>query len=482
MPSHFDERTPLLDSIKSTGRRKPTPLPKRQLAIILLSQTCEAIAIESPTPYVPRFVKDLPITHGDPRKVGYFSGLLGTIPCLAQAFAVMQWGRVSDHVGRKPIILIGLLATMTSTMLFGLQHRFSTALLCWCIGGLFSGNNSVERSVVGEITDSTNRSRAISLVYLCYSIGSAIGNLLGGTLVHPSTRFPKHFDSHFWIDHPYFLPGMICSSILIIPFIIIALFFKEKCLNALQTNRRQILSIASDGSCIDSNEPAALGDLFIYPVLFSISNYVIAVSLDACFWALFPLFLTIPVNIGGLGLEPFKISYIIASYQLTNACCQYFFFVPATRRFGEKSVFITAITASMPSFILLPIINAVARHVGTKSSYVWVLVGVLLLCRTLFVMSYGTIYMYITSAAPNERSLGGTHGVAQTAVSIARGICPALTSALFSFSIEKNVLGGYAIYVLLVSISGFTMFWITRLPTRMWDECSDRCSISSTNL
>ncbi|PPQ63231.1 hypothetical protein CVT24_005691 [Panaeolus cyanescens] len=448
MHSKPNERTPLVvHNPESTATRRPTPLPKGQLAIILLCQFCEAIAIESPTPYVPQFVRDLPITRGDPRKVGYYSGLLGTVPCLAQAFSVMQWGRLSDHVGRKPIILTGLLATMTSTMLFGLQHKFSTALLCWSIGGLLSGNNSVERSVIGELTDSTNRSRAISLVYLGYSIGSAIGNLLGGTLVRPSIRFHEHFVSDFWGEHPYFLPGMVCSLVLLLPFCAVALKFKE-------TNRRSLTTTSYDythtgDSCTASEDPVAFRNLLVYPVLFSISNYVIAVSLDACFWALFPLFLTIPVNVGGLGLEPSKISYIIASYQLANAFCQYFCFVPVTQRFGDKAVFISAIAASVPSFILLPVINTVARHMGATSSWVCILVGVLLLCRTIFVMSYGSIYMYITASAPNEKSLGGTHGMAQTAVSVARAICPAITSALFSCSIEKNVLGGYAIYVVL---------------------------------
>jgi MFS family permease len=51
--------------------------------------------------------------------------------------------------------------------------------------------------------------------------------------------------------------------------------------------------------------------------------------------------------------------------------------------------------------------------------------------------------------APNKRSLGATNGLSQMAVSISRAIGPALSTSLFSFSAQHNILWGYGVYLLM---------------------------------
>lgn len=43
----------------------------------------------------------------------------------AQAVTVLQWSRFSDKIGRKPVLLCGLLGTIVSSLLFGLSRSFS---------------------------------------------------------------------------------------------------------------------------------------------------------------------------------------------------------------------------------------------------------------------------------------------------------------------------------------------------------------------
>lgn len=78
--------------------------------------------------------------------------------------------------------------------------------------------------------------------------------------------------------------------------------------------------------------------------------------------------------------------------------------------------------------------------------------------------------MYITASAPNKRSLGATNGLSQTTVSIARAIGPALATSLFSFSVEMNLLGGYAVYAFFASLSCFAIVLSTHLPEKVWDD------------
>ena len=82
----------------------------------------------------------------------------------------------------------------------------------------------------------------------------------------------------------------------------------------------------------------------------------------------------------------------------------------------------------------------------------------------------GSIFIFITSSTPNPHSLGATNGLAQTTVSIARAIGPALSTSLFSFSLEKNILGGFGVYVALATLSVFAVYLATRLPPKPWDE------------
>jgi len=91
--------------------------------------------------------------------------------------------------------------------------------------------------------------------------------------------------------------------------------------------------------------------------------------------------------------------------------------------------------------------------------------------------------MFITASAPNKRSLGATNGLSQTAVSIARAIGPALSTSLFSYSVEKNLLGGYAVYVIFATLSCFALRLAVCLPEKVWDweESSPNPNASTWN-
>lgn len=67
-----DELSPLL----STSKRPRTPLPRLQLAILLLIQFAEPISSMSIYPYINQLIGELDITGGDKRKIGYYAGLI----------------------------------------------------------------------------------------------------------------------------------------------------------------------------------------------------------------------------------------------------------------------------------------------------------------------------------------------------------------------------------------------------------------------
>lgn len=177
-----------------------------------------------------------------------------------------------------------------------------------------------------------------------------------------------------------------------------------------------------------------------------------------------------PLDIGGLNLSPPAIGYVIGSFGTLDSIFQAFFFAPIVRRWGERNVLIAAMSTFIPIFLIPPVISFVARGWGQLSLGVWLLLGFLLVLLTLMDMGYGVIFIFITASAPNQRSLGATNGLSQTTVSIARAIGPALSTSLFSFSVEKNILGGFGVYVGFATLSVFAVYLATRLPSKLWDQ------------
>jgi hypothetical protein len=76
----------------------------------------------------------------------------------------------------------------------------------------------------------------------------------------------------------------------------------------------------------------------------------------------------------------------------------------------------------------------------------------------------------VTSSAPSKRSLGSTNGLSQTIVSFARAIGPAVATGMFSLSVEKNYLGGYAVYVFWMLLACMALLVAARLPEKAWDD------------
>ena len=89
----------------------------------------------------------------------------------------------------------------------------------------------------------------------------------------------------------------------------------------------------------------------------------------------------------------------------------------------------------------------------------------------------GTVFIYVSSAAPNKRSLGATNGLAQTAVSFQRTVGPAAATALFAYSLENNVLGGNFAYAVLILIVSVGLFSAVQLPSTPWGRNVDGMTI-----
>ena len=92
-----------------------------------------------------------------------------------QAVTVLHWSRISDHVGRKPVILVGLAGLSLSMYCFGLSRTFWGLVLSRSLNGALNGNIGVIKSIMGEITDATNVARSFAYQPIAWSTGATLG-------------------------------------------------------------------------------------------------------------------------------------------------------------------------------------------------------------------------------------------------------------------------------------------------------------------
>ncbi|KAF5327120.1 hypothetical protein D9619_004721 [Psilocybe cf. subviscida] len=467
---HDDERTPLLEQQRAKKTR--TPLDRLQIAIVLLLQVCEPICSQSIYPYINELVSKLDIIGGDETKIGYYAGLIESLFFFTEALFVYQWSKMSDRIGRKPVLMIGMVGTMLSMLFFGLSRTFTMLVISRCLCGLLNGNIGVIKSTMGELTDTTNRADAFALMPAVWAFGATMGPLMGGTLARPADQFPEVFTAKFWRDYPYFLSAAAPSVVVLAIFIFTGLYFKETVTwkpSSDQSKRGRSPSSSSDTTITPEHPPAhvPLSGLLTFPIIISIANYVALAFLNISVNALLPLFFHMPIELGGLNLHPVLIGYVMGFYGAGTGSFQIFFFARLVRRYGTRNIFIWSVASFIPAFMLFPLVSLVAKSWGVNWG-VWVLVFLILFLLFFMDTAYGCIFMYVTESAPNRRSLGATNGLAQTTVSMARAIGPALSTSLFSLSIQHNIVGGYGVYIIMTAFTVLALLLAVQLPKKMW--------------
>jgi len=296
--------------------------------------------------------------------------------------------------------------------------------------------------------------------------------LVGGWLARPHDHFPEMFSGHIWIKYPYFLPYIVMAVITIMGLAVTIVYLKETVTGGYfgrvarddDVSEPLLGSPRASSSTTDViEEPVPLKDLLNAKVLIPVTSYVYLAFLHVSSNAIQPLFLAMPVDIGGLGLTSRNVGYILGIYGFANSIFQIVMLGRLIRRFGVKTVFVTAISAFIPMYTLSPVMNLLVRRNGF-SHLIWVVLGFQLLASLVMELGFGCIYIFITAASPNKRSLGATNGLALTLVSISRMLAPVVANGLLAFSIQYEILWGYAVYVVLLFFTVGGIGLASKLP------------------
>ncbi|MFD2670262.1 MFS transporter [Marinicrinis sediminis] len=124
-------------------------------------------------------------------------GLLLALYSAASFLMSPIWGRISDRVGRKPIIMIGTIGFSISFLIFGIGIESLTWMyVSRILGGLFSGAvTSSAVAYVADITTDENRTKGMGLVGMSIGLGFIFGPFIGGALSQFGYAVPFYVSS-----------------------------------------------------------------------------------------------------------------------------------------------------------------------------------------------------------------------------------------------------------------------------------------------
>ncbi|KAF4571061.1 hypothetical protein EYR36_008388 [Pleurotus pulmonarius] len=369
----------------STATR--TPLPKLQLAILMVMLGAEPICNSVIFPFVNQFVRETGVTNGDERKTGYYAGIVESIFFVAECLTVLWWGRASDRIGRRPILLFGMLGLSFSMLSFGLSSKYLMIVVSRCAQGVFNGNVGVGKNSIMEITDRTNVADAFAVYPVVWATGSTLGPIIGGSLARPAVRWPDTFGKIlFFQKYPYFLPCAIPGLYAIMVYIFGSIFLNET-LPAKIARRRSNDTVesagllesdfhhtsygtdagsetAARGEEIEFKSPPVSSILSSRPILISLTTHAFLSFVDQSHQVLLPLMYSTSIPLGGLGFQPARIGAIMGIWGICNGIFQWLFFAKLIRKFGPRTMFRVSFSCYLVCIGAYPAMSYLTKQAG----------------------------------------------------------------------------------------------------------------------
>jgi multidrug resistance protein len=122
-------------------------------------------------------------------------GLLLAVHAAMQFIFSPIWGRLSDRIGRRPVMLVTIAGTSGALLMLGLADSIPALFAARILSGLFGANISVATAYVSDVTDESERTRWMGMVGASFGIGFLLGPAIGGLLAPYGHSVPMYVAS-----------------------------------------------------------------------------------------------------------------------------------------------------------------------------------------------------------------------------------------------------------------------------------------------
>jgi len=356
--------------------------PKARLTILFLTVFVDLVGFGIVLPLLPFYADRFGAS-------GLVIGLLVMVYSLAQLFMAPLWGRLSDRFGRRPILLVGLLSSALSYLVFAHAGSLLVLFASRIMAGLGGATVPVAQAYIADITPPERRAGNMGLVGAAFGLGFIFGPAIGGWLAPVSPAAPG-----------------LAAATLCLTNAVLAWFFLPESLSAGERARRgKKRQTVQKALRVALSSPGVLRLLalsFFFTMAFSAMQPT------------FPLF-----GAARFGLDERTVGYLFAFLGLVSAVVQGGLVRRLVPRFGEVAV----IRFSGAPFILGLVLIAWAPSVG-----------VLLVALALLAIGFGgtlpSVVSLLSRIAPPELQ-GGILGLGQSVGAAARVGGPILAGLTF---------------------------------------------------
>ena len=158
-------------------------MPKSPLIPIFLIVSVDVLGLTIILPLLPFYAEKL---GASPAVVG----LLVSTYAFCQLIAGPMLGRLSDHTGRKPLLLVSQVGTLIGFLILAYANVLWLVFLSRVIDGLTAGNLSLAQAYISDVTKPEERAKSFALIGIAFGMGFLIGPGISGYLSQFSYQYP----------------------------------------------------------------------------------------------------------------------------------------------------------------------------------------------------------------------------------------------------------------------------------------------------
>jgi multidrug resistance protein len=332
------------------------------------------------------------------------------IGLLMSAYPVMQFvfapilGKLSDRVGRRPVLLVSLIGTAVGFGIMGLAPMLAWLFVGRIIDGITCGNISVAQAYIADVTPPEQRSRGMGLVGAAFGLGYIFGPAIGGVMSPISLAAPF-----------FFAAGLAAANAIALYFLLPESLASEHRTKA--GDRASIAQVFEEG-----------GNWSLKAILMTNFIVIVAFTMMTTCYALFAKH--------RFDFDARHLGYMFAYVGLLGTVIQAGMIGRLSRLLGDKAVAITGIIVFMASIFMLP--------VGSTTK-------MLVITTTGIAMGYNLMLPMINALASKsvgEAWQGRVLGVMASSTSLGRIVGPTISGWLLG----RDAVNGFEHY-------GRTPFW-----------------------
>lgn len=344
-------------------------------------------------------------------------GLLMATYSFTQFLAAPFWGRLSDRIGRRPVLLVSLLGAALSYI--WLAHAVELWMLfsARAVGGFMAGNISAAFAYVADITTRENRAKGMGMIGAAFGLGFIIGPAMGGLLAGTDP-----------VNADFRSPALAAAALSLIALVLAVFLLKE----SLSEDIRKRLAEQPARSRLEMFRQAlAKPNVGLLIGLSFLATFAFA-GLEATFamWSR-----------RQFGWGPEQNGYLFAFIGLFAALVQGGLIGRLAKRFGEARLIVQGAAALCVGILMIPFADTL----------VMLVVAMAIAAYGFSIISPSLNSLISLQVADDEQ--GGVMGVARSATTLARVLGPAWAGFLFAvLGMDWPYFGGAIVMALVVLI------------------------------